>query len=76
MGLSRNLSHCVVALRLSQIPVESMGTERRKTKKLSIPTRLLLKRTMVMIEEDLKIWRNQKRDLCDYVFEGRFGFIK
>jgi len=65
-----------VALRLSQIPVESMGTERRKTKKLSIPTRLLLKRTMVMIEEDLKIWRNQKRDLCDYVFEGRFGFIK
>ena len=46
-GLSRNLSHSVDPFWLSQIPPAKIGIERRNTRKLSIPTRLLLQRAMV-----------------------------
>ena len=49
IGLSRNRSHSVAAFLPSQIPAERMGTERRKVKKLRIPTRLLLHSTIVFI---------------------------
>ena len=44
-GLWRKPSHSVEPFWLSQIPPAKMGIERRKTMKLSIPTRLLLQRT-------------------------------
>lgn len=76
MGLSRNRSHCVEPSRLSQIPVESIGTEKRKTKKFSIPTRLLVKRTMMMIEEESRLFGGTKKGICVIRFRREIWIYK